>query len=252
MLSMDDGPSQNGSEASSTDDSNWAAAAAGDASTTDKTDPPKASESNTRPSSGIEDLFTDSPALTTNQVLEKPQKDVKNDIMSLFEKSNMVSPFAMHQQQLAMLAQQQSLLMAAAAKSAPVNTQQPASNGTTVPAQIWPNMAYQIPGMMMPVAGQADLQKLMQTMAMGQTQQLGTQQMGNPVAYPPSSFYALGQVTPTNGVATTTGASKPQTASPVPLASKPQSASPVSSANSSQSGKDYDFSSLTHGMFTKH
>ena len=74
----------------------------------------------------------------------------------------MVSPFAMHQQQLAVLAQQQSLLMAAAAKSAPGNTQQPPSNGTIIPTQTWPNIGYQIPGMMMPVAGQADLHKLMQ------------------------------------------------------------------------------------------
>ncbi|XP_017980519.1 PREDICTED: probable ADP-ribosylation factor GTPase-activating protein AGD5 [Theobroma cacao] len=294
MLSMDDGPSENGAEADSTDDNNWAGfQSAGEASTTNKTAPPKAAESNSQSATGIEDLFNDSPPFTTNQVPEKPQKDVKNDIMSLFEKSNMVSPFAMHQQQLsmlsqqqsllmaaasksapgntqlpaqqlamlaqqqsllmaaaaksapgntqqpaqqlAMLAQQQSLLMAAAAKSAPGNTQQPASNGSSIPTQTWPNIGYQIPGMMMPVAGQADLQKLMQTMTMGQTQQLG-----NSVAYPPSSFYAMGQVTPTNGVVTS-GAT-----------SKPQSASTVSSANSSQSGQDYDFSSLTQGMFTKH
>ncbi|XVF04089.1 hypothetical protein REPUB_Repub05bG0051600 [Reevesia pubescens] len=309
MLSMDDGPSENGSGAASTDDNNWAGfQSAGEASATDKTDPPKAAEKNAQSATGIEDLFNDSPPLTTNQVPEKPQKDVKNDIMSLFEKSNMVSPFAMHQQQLALLAQQQSLLIAAAAKSAPGNTQQPPSNGTSIPSQqqlallaqqqsllmaaaaksapgntqqppstgtsiatqqlallaqqqsllmaaaaksapgntqppstgtnvptqTWPNIGYQIPGMMMPVAGQADLQKLMQTMKMGQTQQVG-----NSVLYPSSSFYGLGQVTPANGV-TTTGASKPQSASPVP------------SANSSQAAKDYDFSSLTHGMFTKH
>ncbi|KAE8723514.1 hypothetical protein F3Y22_tig00012370pilonHSYRG00118 [Hibiscus syriacus] len=93
-------------------------------------------------------------------------------------------------------------------------------------------MGYQIPGMIMIVAGQADLQKLMQAMSMGQTQ------VASSAAYPSTSFYALGQVTLANGVATT-GASKPHSASPVP------------SANYSQSGKDYDFSSLTQGMFTK-
>ncbi|GMJ15919.1 NEVERSHED, ARF-GAP domain 5 [Hibiscus trionum] len=232
MLSLDDGPSENGSEATSTDD--WAGfQSAGGASTADKPNPSKAAESNTQSTTGIEDLFGDLPPLTANQIPEKPKKDVKNDIMSLFEKSNMVSPFAMHQQQLAMLAQQQSLLMAAAAKSAPGNNQQPPSNGQSIPTQSWPNMGYQIPGMMMPVAGQADLQKLMQAMSMGQTP------VANSAAYPSSSFYALGQVTPANGVATT-GASKPESASPIP------------SANSSQSGKDYDFSSLTQGMFTKH
>ncbi|XP_039032485.1 ADP-ribosylation factor GTPase-activating protein AGD5-like [Hibiscus syriacus] len=232
MLSFDDSPSENSSEATSTDD--WAGfQSAGGASTADKPNPPKAAESNTQSSTGIEDLFGDLPPLTANQVPEKPKKDMKNDIMSLFEKSNMVSPFAMHQQQLALLAQQQSLLMAAAAKSSPGNTQQLPSNGPSIPTQTLPNMGYQIPGMMMPVAGQADLQKFMQAMSMGQAP------VANSAAYPSSSFYALGQVTPANGVAMTG-------------ASKPQQASPVTSANSSQSGKDYDFSSLTQGMFTKH
>ncbi|KAG8472394.1 hypothetical protein CXB51_034220 [Gossypium anomalum] len=305
MMSMDDASSENasGSGAGSTDDNDWAAA--GDTSATGQNDPPKACEKNTQSATGIENLFNDSPPITTNQVTEKPQKDIKDDIMSLFEKSNTPSPFAMHQQQLAALAQQQSLLMAAAAKSAPGNAQQSPSNGTmiptqqqlamlaqqqsllmaaaaktapgngqqppstttslptqqqlallahqqsllmaaaaaagnmqqppststSVPTQAWPNIGYQIPGMMMPVGAQADLQKLMQTMQIGQTQQAG-----NNVAS--SSFYALGQGTPASGVATN-------------VASKPQSASPVSSTNSSQAGKDYDFSSLTQGMFTK-
>jgi stromal membrane-associated protein len=46
----------------------------------------KAVENNTQSNSGIEDLFKDSPSLATPSVSEKPQKDVKNDIMSLFEK----------------------------------------------------------------------------------------------------------------------------------------------------------------------
>lgn len=84
----------------------------------------------------------------------------------------MVSPFAMHQQQLAMLAQQQSLLMAAAAKSVggdpkfSGNIQQPGPNGINLPAQNWPGIGYQIPGLMMPAAGQSDLQKLMQVQSM--------------------------------------------------------------------------------------
>lgn len=90
--------------------------------------------------------------------------------MKRFEylQSSMVSPFAMHQQQLAMLAQQQSLLMAAAAKSAgmdqkfPGIIQQPVSNGSNLPSQSWPNVGYQIPGLMMPVDGQAELQKVTQ------------------------------------------------------------------------------------------
>jgi hypothetical protein len=52
------------------------------------------------------------------------------------------------------------------------------------------------------------------------------------------SVYSMGQATPVNG-ATTAGVSKPQPAST------------VSSVPATQSGKDYDFSSLTQGMFAK-
>ena len=76
----------------------------------------------------------------------------------------MVSPFAMHQQQLAMLAQQQSLLMAAA-KSGDAkfcNTQTSVPNGTNVPPQSWPNVAYPIPGLMMQIGAQAGPQTTVQ------------------------------------------------------------------------------------------
>lgn len=59
---------------------------------------------------------------------------------------------------------------------------------------------------------------------------------------PACSFYAMGQATPANGMTTPqTGTSKQQ-----------PTASPVSSTPASQTGKDYDFSSLTQGMFAKH
>ncbi|PNT13162.1 hypothetical protein POPTR_011G127000v4 [Populus trichocarpa] len=272
LLSMD-GPSENGSEVASNDDNGWAgfqsAAVAEELSTTGKAVPRKAVENNTQSNSGIEDLFKDSPSLAIPSVSEKPQKDVKNDIMSLFEKSNMVSPFAMHQQQLAMLAQQQQLLMAAAAKSAggdpkvmnqqqlamltqqqqlmaaaaksvggdlklSGSIQQQGPNGINIPAQNWPNMGYQIPGLMMPVAGQGDLQKLMQIGNIGLTHP-----GGSAIQYPPSSFFDMGQVNPANG-GTSTGASKTQSAAPV-----------SSGGTKMQTGKDYDFSSLTQGMFSK-
>lgn len=73
--------------------------------------------------------------------------------------SNMVSPFSIHQQQLAMLAQQQSLLMAAAAKSVGGETK---SNGTNVNIPNWPSVAYHGPGMVMPSTGQNELQELVQ------------------------------------------------------------------------------------------
>ncbi|KAH1143231.1 hypothetical protein GLYMA_12G147400v4 [Glycine max] len=262
MLSMDD-PNEKGSGAAdaTADDNNWAGfQSAAEASTAEKTDATKAVESTPQSTSGIEDLFKDSPSVTPSLTTEKPQKDVKNDIMSLFEKSNVVSPFAMHQQQLAMLAQQQSLLMAAA-KSAggdpkylaslqqqqsllmaaaaaksdggdskyPTAIQQPGSN---IPVQSWPAASFPMPGAM-PMGGLEELQKLMQTMNMN-----AAHSAGSSFQYPPSSYYAMGQVAPTNGTAPT-GASKPQSASPV-------------SSTTSKTGNDYDFSSLTQGMFAKH
>ncbi|XP_054816582.1 ADP-ribosylation factor GTPase-activating protein AGD5 [Prosopis cineraria] len=244
MLSVD-GPSENGSDAAAAaaaDDNNWAGfqSAATEASRAEKTGPTKAVES-TPPASGIEDLFKDSssPSVTPSLVPEKQQKDVKNDIMSLFEKSSMVSPFAMHQQQLAMLAQQQSLLMAAAAKSAggdPKNLgslQQSGVNGSNVAVQSWPGVGYSIPGVV-PMPDQAELLKLMQTGSMPPAQPAGSG------AQYPSGFYMMGQVAPVNGTATP-GVSKPQPA-----------ASASSTPSQSSSGKDYDFSALTQGMFSKH
>ncbi|KAF4377727.1 hypothetical protein F8388_004556 [Cannabis sativa] len=233
MLSMD-GPNENGSETASTDDNAWAGfqSAAQEPSTAEKIAQQKPVESNNKANSGFEDLFKDTPVLTPS-VSEKP-KDVKNDIMSLFEKSNMVSPFAMHQQQLAMLAQQQSLLMAAAKGDPkfPANTQ-PLPNGTNVPIQSWPNMGYQIPGMMLPMPGLGE-QKVTQAVNLGPSHLVGSS-----VPYATSSFYAMGQVAPVNGAASA-GASKTQSPSPI-----------SSSASSTQTGKDYDFSSLTQGFFSK-
>ena len=91
--------------------------------------------------------------------------------MAAAAKSAGGNPKGMNQQQLAMLAQQQQLL-AAAAKSVggdlkfPGSIQQHGPNGINIPAQNWPNMGYQIPGLILPVSGQGDLQKLMQVYIM--------------------------------------------------------------------------------------
>ncbi|KAK2408474.1 putative ADP-ribosylation factor GTPase-activating protein AGD15 [Trifolium repens] len=238
MLSMDDPneKSSDAADASADDDNNWAGfQSAAETATAEKTDTRKSVESTPQPTSGIEDLFSDPSSVTPSSALEKPQKDVKNDIMSLFEKNNIVSPFAMHQQQLAMLAQQQSLLMAAAAAKPssgdakyPANVQQP---GLNIPIQNWPAASYPIPGVM-PVGGQGDLQKIMQAMNM-----TSAHPAESSVQYPPSSYFTMSQVAPINGTTTT-------------AASNPQSATPVSS-NNTKTANDYDFSSLTQGMFAK-
>ncbi|GMP52832.1 hypothetical protein CsSME_00018510 [Camellia sinensis var. sinensis] len=265
MLSMD-GPSENGSEATSADDNTWAGfQSAAEGSTTDKTgstkpddrktqstsgvedlfrDSTKPDDNKTQSTSGIEDLFKDTPSLAPSMVSEKPQKDVKNDIMSLFDKSNMVSPFSAHQQQLAMLAQQQSLLMAAAAKSAGVmpkfvgNAQQSGPNGTNVPTQNWPNVGYQFPGMMMPGVGNNEPQKYMQQSQMGS---VGPGLVGSSVPFPTSSsIYTMGQNASISSVAPAGTSRTMPSASPIPSAAPP-----------TQSAKEYDFSSLTQGFFSK-
>lgn len=63
-----------------------AAAAAEEVSTAEKTGPTKPVENSPQSTTGIEDLFNDSPSVMPASVSEKPKKDLKNDIMSLFEK----------------------------------------------------------------------------------------------------------------------------------------------------------------------
>ncbi|KAH7568981.1 hypothetical protein JRO89_XS06G0084100 [Xanthoceras sorbifolium] len=187
-------------------------------------------ESKVQTKYGIEDLYIDPPSVTPS-FQEKPQKDAKNDIVNLFEKSKMVSPFSIHQQQLATLSQQQSSLVANSAKSSggsqtfPVNVHQPGLNGIHLPNQSWGIASHQVPGMMMPAAGQ------------NKYGQMGNGQCvypaGNLVNCPTPSMYKQGTVVAINGV-TNIRPSRP------------------SSVNPTQLGiKDYDFSSLTQGMFTK-
>ncbi|KAL8171964.1 hypothetical protein V2J09_023768 [Rumex salicifolius] len=243
MLSMDDGPSESSTETAANDDA-WAGFQSADqASSSVKTDLTKTVDSGKQSTAGIEDLFSGS-SLLEPAAPAKPQKDVKSDIMSLFEKPNMASPFALHQQQLAMLAQQQSILMAAAAAQSangalknPANTTQTGLNGNNSASQNWPNVGFQVPGMAMPPMGQIDMQKLMQQM--GNFQQL--QNGGNPSSFPATGMYNMTQPLPVNG-STAMETNK----SPV------QASIPASSTSSStQTGKDYDFSSLTQGFFSK-
>ncbi|KAI4388156.1 hypothetical protein MLD38_000512 [Melastoma candidum] len=225
----------------------------------------KSTDVTTPSSSGVEDLFKDMSPIASDS--QKPQKDVKGDIMSLFEKSNMVSPFAMHQQQIALLAQQQSFLMAAAAAankaggqpsaSAAANLQQQqlallaqqqsflmaaaakATNGDAQQsgsgAANLPNMnfGFQIPTTK-PLDGQAQLQTFMQASNVAPSSQTSGSS-----PYPMTSFYTAGQGASSNGF-TAAGSTNHQV---TPPATSP----PVT-----QTGKDYDFSSLTQGMFAKH
>lgn len=266
MLSVKDSR-ENDSEISAANGVSTGFQSAEASSTVEKSTPSNPVESNIQSKTGIEDLFKDL-TLVTPPILEKPQKDMKNDIMNLFEKSSMVSPFSIHQQQVAMLAQQQSFLMAAAARSNGSHTfsgsiHQPGTNGVHLSTQNWGNIGHQRPGVLTPVT---EPQKHMQmgnirpthwsgTNVPLPTHSLGTngplpahssgtnvplpaRSLGTNVPCPTSSMYNMSPVHPINGV-TMTGAGR------LP------SALPNSSVILPKSGNDYDFSSLTQGMFTK-
>ncbi|KAJ8534478.1 hypothetical protein K7X08_016206 [Anisodus acutangulus] len=180
MLSMDS-PNNNGANAASVDDNSWADfQSAQEVIATAKTGSAKSDHRKCQSASAIEDLFKDSSTMSssvsTSSLSEKLPKDVKNDIMNLFDKSNVVSPFAMHQQQLAQLAQQQALLIAAAAASGtlkiPGDVQQ-GPNGSNIVNQSWPHVGYQFPGMMMPTSGKTDLEKYLQVGTVGATHLAG-------------------------------------------------------------------------------
>ncbi|WVZ66359.1 hypothetical protein U9M48_015594 [Paspalum notatum var. saurae] len=238
MLSMD-GTAEKESEPSSNDDNGWDGfQSAQPAPSSEKNDSAKPSESKPPSTSGIEDLFKDSPAVSLSSAPAVSQVNTKNDIMSLFEKSNMVSPFAVHQQQLAFMSQQQALLLAAlkagnVPQMTPGNSNQPNANGSnplgTLPFQNWTNIGYQNP-----VSTPATA-----TAQNGATKAASNNQdFSSNLGFGTHGVYNISSTVPANG-ATTAGASNNG------------AAATASSTLPSQSGKDYDFSSLTQGFFSK-
>ncbi|CAN4087415.1 unnamed protein product [Withania somnifera] len=221
-----DSPNDNGTSAASVGDNSWTAFQSSQEVEAAKSGVAKSDHRKCQSASAIDDLFKDSSTLSssvsTSCLSEKLPKDVKNDIMNLFDKSNMVSPFAMHQQQLARLAQQQPLIMAAAAAASgtlkiPGDVQQGA-NGSNIVNQSWPHVGYQFPGMMMPASAGA------------------THLAGNFVPLSTSSVLPMEQ----NYSGNSTVPSVPS-----------GDAAATPSSSSTQSTKEDDFSSLTRGMLSK-
>ncbi|SPT17345.1 unnamed protein product [Triticum aestivum] len=227
MLSMD-GTTEKESESSSNDDSAWDGfQSAEPAPNSEKKGTAKPVESKVQSTSGIEDLFKDSPAVAASSAPVASKSNPQTDIMSLFEKSNMVSPFAIHQQQLAFMTQQQALLMAAlksgnAPQMAPGNVPQMVpgnasvlnTNGSnapngSLPSHSWPNLGYQNPASIPAAAPQNGVAK-----AVNNNQDFFSGNFG---------FGSPGM--PANG-ATTAGANK-------------SASTPTSSTLPSQSGKEY-------------
>ncbi|KAM1320117.1 hypothetical protein ACFX14_005183 [Malus domestica] len=199
----------------------------------EKSNRPESSESKIQPKYGLEDFFID-PTPITQPISMKTQNDVQNDIMNFFEKSSMASPFSVHQQQLAMSSQQQALLVASAAKSSgshtiPANAQPGSHSIQHLPARNGQNIGRQVPGSLVPVHPQHYTQ-------IGNSYY--TLPVGNTVPFQTSSMYRTRPVTPVNGVTNI-------------RANEFSSTSPISSISSTKSGRDFDFSSLTQGLFTK-
>ncbi|RWW68735.1 hypothetical protein BHE74_00023723 [Ensete ventricosum] len=157
-------PSESASDSSSKDDNSWAGFhSAGETTAIKQKCSIKPVENKSQLASGIEDLYKDLPPVTVSSASVKTQGNMKNDITPLFEKSNMASPYSIHQQQLASVSQQQSF-QTAASKPVGVNSTLPGrTNNQTVlnsylarnvslPYQNWPNLGYQDPGIMPPAS----------------------------------------------------------------------------------------------------
>ncbi|KAF3641818.1 putative B3 domain-containing protein-like [Capsicum annuum] len=89
MLSMDS-PNDNGASAASVDDNSWRAFQPVEEELATKSGVAKADHRKCQSSSAIDGLFKDSSTLSssisTSSLSDKPPKDVKNDIMNLFDK----------------------------------------------------------------------------------------------------------------------------------------------------------------------
>ncbi|XP_078176203.1 ADP-ribosylation factor GTPase-activating protein AGD5-like isoform X1 [Carex rostrata] len=191
---------------------------------------PENSHKNAKSTSTIEDLFNDPPAApSTTSVPSNSQKNLKDDILSLFDKASTVSPFAMHQQQLAYLSQQQALLLAATKSQKtdnPISVTAASNSNGSFALPNWPNMSH--PGV--PLPGM--------TTSASTVTQVQAFPPGNYASLPTAGLYSSTMNNPNNGLATS------QTGQP--------SASPSPSTTPNQSLSEFDFSSLTKGMFTKH
>ncbi|XP_065029130.1 ADP-ribosylation factor GTPase-activating protein AGD5-like isoform X1 [Musa acuminata AAA Group] len=245
MLSVD-GPCENGPESSSFDTNAWVKFESEELTS--------ASQKNTTASvdcknaiTGAEDLFKDSSLLQSST--QKKHQTNKNGIMCPFDKcdgsqSSMISPFGLHQQQQVFLSQQKDFPMAADKfdDTPPVFTrgthQRSVSDSITMQgytaAQSWANFSHQVPGNV-PLAAQL--------YSNNSREQMGSVTCPHPSgSYGPvtaSGLHAQGSIASVNeATAAGGGVNKPHTS--------------FRSTASTHSLGDFDFSSLTEGMFSKH
>ncbi|GFZ03118.1 ARF-GAP domain 5 [Actinidia rufa] len=183
--------------------------------------------------SGIEELFKDLQWVMP-PASDEPAKDAKSDIMNLFEKSSMASPFSVHRQQNSAVAANSCGGSQTFSGNMPHHCH---VNAAHFPLnnrhQSQGSNGYRVPVTMIPVT---NAQKHMQ---------MGNARPSFPIRsaapYPITSIYTTGTrpVVPLSHV-TTNRASAPSKMVPAPSASV-----------AVQSIRDYDFSSLMQGMFPK-
>ncbi|CAA6656653.1 unnamed protein product [Spirodela intermedia] len=235
MLTVE-GPTENGSESSKHNDNSWAGFQSAETVTAVQK-PGAGKQEEVVKVQGApraeEDIFKDPPLMpamgsssssaAAAAAASRPQKDVKNDIMSLFEKSSMVSPYAAHQQQMSVLAQQQALLMAAATAAGKPFGGAPG-----------------VKGVVRPLVRTAPRSHWSPTDAAGLLP-ASSSPAGNFGLSIPPGMYAVGLAAPIGSGASGSGGA----------GARPAAASLTAAATPSRSAGDFDFSSLTQGMFSK-
>lgn len=222
-----DSLTENGPESSSYENE-WAEFQGAEARTMQENTPTKQVEDKIQSAIGMEDLFKDPFSKSESVATTKSQANVRNEILGLFDKSNVVSPYAIHQQQLAYLSQQQAFIMPDA-KPMNVSPPPPAFANSLSASECLLEQTRPTPGL----------------------QASGMRQDGI------NLFTQIGNGRPTyNG--NFDSFPSPSMDSSIPIneviigGASRHSSSSVPSTTLSQEGKEHDFSSLTQGMFSKH
>ncbi|KAM7264615.1 hypothetical protein ACFE04_002298 [Oxalis oulophora] len=181
----------------------------------------KSVETAMQPKSGPEKLFVSSTPYSSGSLQQYDRNYINNN----FEKSNTVSPSSIHQQQLATGSQQPAFIAAKSNggfQTVPAMLNQPVYGSVRSPVQNMTSMGNQV---FRPTTTHMNAQVVY-------NQQ---RSVGNSFVFPNSSTYSTARpMAPMNGVSNV----------------RPPSGYPIA-PGLPKSGYDYDFSSLTQGMFLK-
>ncbi|KAJ8504025.1 hypothetical protein OPV22_004911 [Ensete ventricosum] len=233
MLSVD-GRSENGSDSSFVDDNAWVKFESAELTTaSEMNDTAKSVKSKNETTLGVKDLCNGSTSLLQPSTQKKLQRY-----------SSMISPVALHQQQQQFLPQQKGFPMATnksgdarpAVATRGIHQRSVSDSSTitgNISTQCWANFSYQVPGNV-PLARQLYSNNSSQMRNINCPHPSGS---FGPVTA--SRLRALGSFASVNGETAAGGVNKPHASLPT-------------STYNNRSLSDYDFSSLTQGMFSKH